>query len=219
MPPTRSSTAASLTQYLQSINGDLHLASVLAFRASSPPTPSLSQSHVIELVLWVEEDQEDVRSRFSVASVELERLDVVAQSMGGKAGDVEGFRRMLLAKGEEKAAQQGEKSEEGTKTYSVVVFAIYRRPPAPGAGTLCASLLSAFSTDPPHLLVQLSHNLKNPSASSAFSTTRFQHPTPPLQNFRTPAPNSKTGGTFSLGAYWNPGRVTPSLRSWHRWLC
>lgn len=138
MPPTRAQTSAALSSYFQATQGDLQLASLLAFQAhlpssSSSNSTSLNKSHAIELVLWVEDEvqqpDQDVRNKFSIASVELEPLEVVAQSFGG-GKDIEGLRSMLLARGE----KLGQVEEEGTEVYTVVVFAIYPRPPSPGSG-------------------------------------------------------------------------------------
>ncbi|ORY88316.1 hypothetical protein BCR35DRAFT_24182 [Leucosporidium creatinivorum] len=137
MAPSRSQTSSALSSYFTSIDGDLQLASILAFQSHLQPSTSSApsnKSHAIELVLWVEEEAsnegEDVRKKFSVASVELEPLEVVAQSFGGAAKDVEGFRRMLLAKGEKRGQKE---EEEGAEVYTIVVFAIYPRPPSPGS--------------------------------------------------------------------------------------
>jgi hypothetical protein len=139
MAPTRAQTSQALSQYFAATEGDLQLASLLAFQAQQPSSStSLNRSHAIELVLWVEneaaEEAEDVRKKFSIASVELEPFEVVAQSFGG-GKDVEGFRRMLLAKGEKRG-----QVEEVAEVYTVVVFAIYPRPPSTGSGMLLASL-------------------------------------------------------------------------------
>lgn len=143
MAPTRAQTSQALSQYFAATEGDLQLASLLAFQAHKPSSAtSLNKSHAIELVLWVEDEaeqeQEESRKKFSVASVELEPLEVVAQSFGG-GKDMEGFRRMLLAKGEKRG-----QVEEGTEAYTVVVFAIYPRPSAPGSGKPPLSSLSVL---------------------------------------------------------------------------
>ena len=127
-PPTRAQAAEGLAEYLKAIDGDLQLATVLAFDAyKAPAATPLAASHAIEIVLWVEDESadEDIRKRYSIASVELEPLEVVAQSFGGGSGDMAGFRRMLLTKG-----QQRMPPVEGGEMYSVVVFAL-PRPPAP----------------------------------------------------------------------------------------
>lgn len=141
MAPTREQAAEGLTQYLNQIDGDLTLAAVLAFEAHKPSTAtSRAKSHVIELVLWVEDEpvDVDVKKRYSLASVELEPLEVVAKSFGG-SGDVEGFRRMLLAKGQKRTPDV-----EGGETYTIVVF-VLPRPPAPGSGEFSGSRTSALS--------------------------------------------------------------------------
>lgn len=170
MAPTRSETLASLVRYLTLVGSDLHLAAIIAAEAHLPELSAASrtaQSDAIELVFFASDDQTsvDVRSRFVLASAELEPLEVIAQTLGAPTHDIAGFKKMLSTKGDSRRLEAGRTSAGSTESPSasdfmtVVVHALH--PPPSTAPSATAPPSEQFS-------VLRVLNVELPSSPKAF---------------------------------------------------
>lgn len=150
MAPSRAQTLSSLVQYLSYISPDIHLACLLATAAhlsaktsvdaAASSTAETAQTHALELVFFALDDQtqRDVRSRFTLASAELEPFELIARTLGFPSNDRTGFKKMLLSKGEKMAlpssdasqpTSSGPASADPSRYATVIVHALYPPPP------------------------------------------------------------------------------------------